>query len=66
VASPTVSLTSDPNVAAIYATAGGTRRRAAVFAIDTSVLGEQLPVWNSFESMRAHLPGFWKWIFKVS
>ena len=54
VSSPTVSLTSDPKVAAIYATARGTRGRAAVFAIDPSVLGEHAPVWDSFASMRAH------------
>jgi hypothetical protein len=58
VASPTVSLTSDPLVAGLYATAAGKRTRAAVFAIDTSVLDKAAPVWDSFESMRTYHRAF--------
>jgi hypothetical protein len=57
--SPTVSLTASAEVAAYYATAGGKRERAAVFALDHGRMKQAGPIWDSFASMTRSATSAW-------
>jgi hypothetical protein len=58
--SPTVSLTADHRVAAEYATSRGQQPIGVVFTIDADALRAHGPIWDSFESMRAHHRAFFE------